>query len=399
MNETQSAEERFLSRVSSSLGRGELLGVTFSSPRGGDVLRIKGTPRVISGTVVLQMEEQCTEGRVRHTNLSEGNLSETFSYYFSVFRNASVRTSGGGSGSLLISKNGKATYTEDARMKNATPTVSPVFSPDVPLPANDREKNRLLRGDEPFLIALGISDKDGRVHDKKQPKFRQICRFSEQVRDILKYLPPEGTIRVADLCSGKSYLSFAVYHCLTVLWHRKVEMTCVDLKESVMRECANIARSIGFTGMTFLARNIDEYNPAEHPHLVVSLHACDTATDIVLHYAASHGADVILSTPCCHRALSREISCEALSFVTSYGILRDKLCTAATDGLRLLYLQASGYKTDAIELIDPEDTPKNVLLRAVRQKTFRADSAEAEKARGVYRDAFRYLTGKETDLF
>ena len=398
MTEQKSPAAQFLQRTASLFESGELIGVTLSSPRSGEVLLVKGTPRVISGKAVLQMEEQCTEGRVRHANLSAGDLSEAFDAYFAVFRNASVRSRSGGCGSLLISKSGKATYTEDARLKNA-PARGAGFSPDVPLTANDREKNRLLSGSEPFLIALGISDKDGRVHDKKQAKFRQICRFAEQVRDVLKYLPAEGTIRVADLCSGKSYLSFAVYHCLTVLWHREVEMTCVDLKESVMRECAEIASSVGFTGMTFLARNIDDYNPAEHPHLVVSLHACDTATDIVLRYAASHGADVILSTPCCHRALSREIDCEALSFVTSYGILRDKLCTAATDGLRLLYLQAAGYRTDAIELIDPEDTPKNVLLRAVRQKSFRPNSPEAERTRGAYRDAYRFLTGKETDLF
>ena len=398
MNEQKLPAAQFLHRTASLFESGELIGVTLSSPRNGEILRVKGTPRVISGKTVLQIEEQCTEGRVRHANLSPEGLSEAFDAYLSVFRNASVRSRSGGCGSLLISKNGKATYTEDARLKNA-PTRGSGFSPDVPLTANDREKNRLLSGSEPFLIALGISDKDGRVHDKKQAKFRQICRFAEQVRDVLKYLPAEGTIRVADLCSGKSYLSFAVYHCLTVLWHREVEMTCVDLKESVMRECAEIAASVGFTGMTFLARNIDDYNPAEHPHLVVSLHACDTATDIVLRYASSHGADVILSTPCCHRALSREIDCAPLAFMTSYGILRDKLCTAATDGLRLLYLQAAGYRTDAIELIDPEDTPKNVLLRAVRRKSFRPDSAEAERARVAYRDAYRFLTGKETDLF
>lgn len=398
MSVQQSGSALFVDRVSSFLSRGELLGVTFSSPRGGEVLRVKGTPRLVSGSTVLQIEEQCTEGRVRHRNLSQDELPEAFDAYLSVFRNAAVRHSSGGSGSLMISKNGRETYTEDARLRNF-PSKGTAFSPELPLPSNDREKNRLLRGDEPFLIALGISDKDGRVHDKKQAKFRQICRFAEQVRDIMKYLPAEGTIRVADLCSGKSYLSFAVYHCLTVLWHRDVEMTCVDLKDSVMRECAAIASTVGFDGMTFLSRNIDEYNPAEHPHLVVSLHACDTATDIVLRYAASHGAGVILSTPCCHRALSREINCEPLAFVNSYGILRDKFCTAATDGLRLLYLQASGYRTDAIELIDPEDTPKNVLLRAIRQKTFRTDSAEAEKARSDYRDAYRFLTGKETDLF
>ena len=398
MNEQKNGMVLFLDRVSSSLVRGELLGVTLSSPRNGEIMRVKGTPRVVSGKTVLQMEEQCTEGRVRHANLSETELTDEFNAYFTVFRNATVRTSGGGSGSLLISRSGKSTYTEDARMKNAS-VRGTGFSPDVPLSANDREKNRLLSGSEPFLIALGISDKDGRVHDKKQAKFRQICRFAEQVRDVLKYLPADGTIRVADLCSGKSYLSFAVYHCLTVLWHREVEMTCVDLKESVMRECAEIAASVGFIGMTFLARNIDEYNPAEHPHLVVSLHACDTATDIVLRYAATHGADVILSTPCCHRALSREIDCAPLSFITSYGILNDKLCTAATDGLRLQYLRAEGYRTDAIELIDPGDTPKNVLLRAIRQKSFRPDSPEAERARAAYRDAYRFLTGKETDLY
>jgi len=388
------AEVRFLKRLEECLRCASLFAVVFSAPKEGDVLKIRGSVKSVSGQTVLQLEYQCTEGRVRHENISKDLLGEKITPLFGIFKNAVIRHKNGGTGNLLHSKNGKATYTEDNRLREisaADPSSALTYAAET----NNREKERMLTGAEMFLRELGIADANGRVRDKRQAKFRQICRFCEQIRDIMKVLPQEGVIRVADLCSGKSYLSFAVYYCLTELYHREVEMTCVDLKKSVMDECREIAERIGFSGMHFLSMNIDHYNPSENPHLVISLHACDIATDIVLRYAAEHSADVILSTPCCHRDLSRRIQCESLSFITDSPILRDKFSTAATDALRLLYLQAHGYKTDAIELIDPDDTPKNVLLRGIRNKRFSAVSKEAEAKRKAYAVAYRFLTGED----
>lgn len=204
----------------------------------------------------------------------------------------------------------------------------------------EKEKNYILDGSEDFLIHLGISDKSGRVHDKKQAKFRQINRFLEHVGDMMKHLPKDGVLRVADLCCGKSYLSFAVCYYLTRVLHREIIIDCVDLKESVMDFCRDIAEKCGFSEMTFTAGDVSKYSPDTAPDLVISLHACDTATDIVLERAAVLGASAVLATPCCHRSLSRALDCGELDFIARNSVLKSKFCDAATDALRILRLEA-----------------------------------------------------------
>jgi len=172
-------------------------------------------------------------------------------------------------------------------------------------------------------------------------------------------------------------------------------MVCIDLKQSVIDDCAAVANKLGYNGMHFICADISKYVPENKPDLVVSLHACDTATDVVLDFAAKWRADVILSTPCCHHELNRTMKCSDLDFIAEHSILKQKFCDAATDSLRLLRLNASGYSTDAIELIDPEETPKNVLIRAVRRKNFDFKSKEATALRDRYERAYRYLTGAE----
>lgn len=213
--------------------------------------------------------------------------------------------------------------------------------PRVTVGGVDRKKARILSGEEPFLRLLGISDASGRVHDKKQAKFRQINRFLELIRDCLPALPAEGSLRICDLCCGKSYLSFAVYHYFTNILGREVLMTGVDLKPDVMELCNRTARTLGFTGLTFLCGDVSRYEAEKPVHLVMSLHACDVATDYVLSRAVAWEADVILSTPCCHHELNRELDCEPLIFLSDYSMLRQKFCDAATDALRLKYLEAN----------------------------------------------------------
>lgn len=257
---------------------------------------------------------------------------------------------------------------------------------------NNRHKKYILDGSEPFLQLLGVSDKNGRVYDKRQSKFRQINRFLELVRDVEDKLCGKE-LRICDLCCGKSYLSFAVYHYFANVRGIKVSMTGVDLKSDVVKNCSDAAKALGFDGLEFVCADIREYISEVKPSLVISLHACDVATDIVLEKAAEWKADVILSTPCCHHELNGAINCEALSFITDYSMLRQKLCDAATDALRLKRLEAHGYSTVALELIDPEETPKNVMLRAVRKKNFDVDSPEAKRAMREYLDAKSFLCG------
>ncbi len=225
-----------------------------------------------------------------------------------------------------------------------------------------------------FLRELGISDANGRIHDKKQAKFRQINRFLEIVRDVEDKLPTDCPAVIYDLCCGKSYLTFAVYYYFAVIKKRSIRMYGVDLKADVIEYCNAVAKRQGFEHLKFVSGNINEYVPPEHPDMVISLHACDIATDIVLANAIKWGAGIILSTPCCHHEMSKQLSEKAsdatlkgdLAFILDHPILKQKLCDAATDALRVKRLESVGYSVTTLELIDPDDTPKNLMIRATK---------------------------------
>lgn len=278
-------------------------------------------------------------------------------------------------------KNGKKGYVllggDKLLRKLKSDADKPSF--EVAIESLDREKNRILKGDEPFLISLGISDKNGRVHDKKQPKFRQINKFLEYLEDVYRELDEKKELVIYDLCCGKSYLSFAVYHYLTVTKQRKVYLLGIDLKKDVMDFCNVKANELGFSDMHFITDDITNTPKNATPDMVISLHACDIATDIVLNTAVDLGARVILSTPCCHRELSTKISAPELKFVTKYPKLRRSLCDSLTDALRLARLEVFGYEVNATELVDPDDTPKNTLIRAVKRRDKTRDTEEYDK--------------------
>ncbi len=263
---------------------------------------------------------------------------------------------------------------------------------------NNRSKNYILSGNEPFLRHLAISDQNGRIHDKKQAKFRQINRFLELVRDCLPSLPKEGTLRICDLCCGKSYLSFAVYHYFVNMLGRTVRMTGVDLKPDVVEHCNAVASALGFDGLEFLCGDVSAYDAGEKVHLVVSLHACDVATDLVLERAVAWETDVILSTPCCHHELNHNIDCAPLAFITQHSMLRQKLCDAATDALRLKFLESKGYTVCALELIDPDETPKNIMLRGLRRHDFDPTSDTAAALLAEYNEIRSFLTGGKDNV-
>ncbi len=235
--------------------------------------------------------------------------------------------------------------------------------------ANGQDKQKHYKitpeTDGEFLYLLGITDKDGRIHDKKQAKFRQINKFIEQIETVSEYLPKDE-ITVCDLCCGKSYLTFAVYRYFTHHKGMKVKMYGIDLKKDVIDFCRQTADKLGYNGMRFECGDVSKFTPPQKPDLVISLHACDVATDFAIAGAVKNGAKVILSTPCCQHEINSQMKCEALSFICDHSILKQKLSTAATDALRALMLEIYGYKVTVCELIDPEETPKNVIIRAVK---------------------------------
>ena len=359
----------------------------FSKPYDKLTVKTVATVKKIGGETVLQLERFTKDNKALHINLtlSSDSFLNDLVEFASGYMQINVITSAGDA-EYRCSKSGNSTVIGADKLRSALENAEA----RTESASNNKQKDYILKGDEPFLRLLEISDKNGRIHDKKQAKFRQINRFLEHIRDVLKYLP-EGDIRICDLCCGKSYLSFAVYHYFANVLGRRVSMTGVDLKRDVIEYCSDVAAKLGFNGLEFICGDIKKYETDKLPDLVISLHACDIATDIVLEKAAEWGAPVILSTPCCHHELNHKLDCPELSFIAKYSMLRQKLCDAATDAMRLKRLEAFGYTTDALELIDPEDTPKNIMLRAIKKKSVSKESMDG--AWEEYLGIRRFLMG------
>lgn len=351
------------------------------------------TARLISKKEALQAESFHKDNKATHKNYFIDSLDEkALADVLSEFKQINLITEVGEC-ELRISASGKHTLLGDKKLEAAL--AASTVNDKATIVENDRKKSHILSGSEPFLKRLGVSDENGRVFDKKRSKFNQINRFLEIIRDCEDKLPNDS-IRICDLCCGKSYLSFAAYHYFANVRGMSVSMTGVDLKPDVIEECSKIAKDLGFNGLEFIQGDINLYSPEVLPSLVISLHACDTATDAVLQNASKWKADVILSTPCCHHELNHVINCPELEFITRHSMLRQKLCDAATDALRLLRLESEGYVTSTIELIDPNETPKNIMLRAIRNKKYNANSKEASDARERYIKAKSFLCGEES---
>ena len=357
--------EEFISLISLAAQSGALTKLVFSRPRKSEEKRVVGRLAEHRGRRLLALEFALPGDTVRHKNLALSDIAAELTPLAEEYMQINLLTKAGDA-ERMVSKAGKETLLGKDKLLRALSGESVGF--ETAIASLDNKKNYILSGAEDFLISLGVSDKTGRVHDKKQGKYRQINRFLEHIEGIYPNLPADGRLLVYDLCCGKSYLSFAVYHYLTAIKGREVEMLGIDLKRDVIRWCETEAERLGYRGMRFVCDDIKNLPDDRRPDLVVSLHACDIATDIVINRAIELGAGVILSTPCCHRYLNDKINMPALAFVTRFPHLSNKLCEALTDAIRLARLEAAGYKVSAPELTDPDDTPKNTLLRAVKAK-------------------------------
>ena len=367
-------KELFVEAVSSALQREIIKKLVFSRPISSEVSKISGRLVAHRGQRMLVLEYSLPGNTVSHKNVAESAVEATLAELLDGYMQANLITTLGDV-EWKISKNGKEALLGADKLKNKLLGDSAAF--EKAIKALDNKKNYILDGTEDFLTALGISDKNGRVHDKKQGKFRQINRFLEVIEDVYRELPKDGDLTVYDLCCGKSYLSFAVYYYLTVKKARSVKMLGIDLKRDCINWCASVASSLGYSGMTFVTDDVKNTPMGVVPDMVISLHACDIATDIVINRAIELGAKVILSTPCCHRNLTDRIVAKELDFVCEYPHLKNKLAEALTDAIRAARLEANGYNVAAIELVDPDDTPKNTLLRAVKKA--KKDSEHAQK--------------------
>ena len=260
---------------------------------------------------------------------------------------------------VLVSKKGRVTVKKKALACERK---------EIDLSHNRKKRYILEEGvPVPFLLDLGVMTQEGKVVHSRFDKFRQINRFLEFIEDILPELDKERELTIIDFGCGKSYLTFAMYYYLHECKGYDIRIIGLDLKKDVIRHCSELGRKYGYVMLTFLEGDIAGYTGVEHVDMVVTLHACDTATDYALAKAVSWGAKVILSVPCCQHELNGQMESDVLKPVFKYGLIKERMAALVTDGLRAEYLECAGYDTQILEFIDMAHTPKNILIRGVRR--------------------------------
>ena len=251
------------------------------------------------------------------------------------------------------------------------------LEPEASMSHNRKKQYVLEEGTAvPFLTDLGVMTQEGKVVHARFDKFRQINRFLEFVEDILPELPKDREVTILDFGCGKSYLTFAMYYYLHELKGYDIRIIGLDLKKDVIRHCNELSEKYGYKKLHFLEGNIADYTGVDAVDMVVTLHACDTATDFALAKAVGWNAKVILSVPCCQHELNRQIKNDVLAPVFEYGLIKERMAALITDAIRAQYLEREGYRTQILEFIDMEHTPKNILIRAVKTGK-RKDNQEA----------------------
>lgn len=361
----------------------EILNIDFirgiiSNPRDKTgIIKIKVRPLEKKGELFFQLES-FTKTQAFHENLTGEDACRKIAGYMEQFRQMQFETVREEC-TVLVSKKGKVTIRRRRRQKEAQPADR----------SHNRKKRYIMEEGKPvpFLKDLGVMTEDGKIVRTKTDKFRQINRFLEFIEDILPRLERGRELTILDFGCGKSYLTFAMYHYLHELRGYDIRIIGLDLKKDVIDHCGKLADKYGYDKLTFLVGDIADYDGVDRVDMVVTLHACDTATDYALAKAVGWGAEVILSVPCCQHELNARFGggsgtergeCAAdLAPVMDYGLLRERFAALATDGLRAKYLEREGYETQVLEFIDMEHTPKNILIRAV--KTGRKNQRAAEE--------------------
>ncbi len=350
----------FLDLLRESLARDACWGVVLSQPcRGGTFAdcpsKLTVRPIELSGSRCFQLAERRGKQEFHQNLAAEELLIRITSEFGERFEQADLFTPDADYSARVI-RQGVARVTCRKPSKSA------------PALTHDRGKQYLIPEGRPcpFLAEIGVMTPSGQVKAAKQAKFRQVNRFLEFVDDVLPELPPNRLIRVIDFGCGKSYLTFAMHYLLTKLRGREVEIIGLDLKAEVVADCQRIAEKLDCRGLRFEVGDIAGYAAVGPVDLSVSLHACDTATDAALAQAVRWKAKVILAVPCCQHEVFGLLTDDSLPGLLRHGILKERFAALATDALRAALLEAVGYRTQVIEFIDLEHTPKNLLLRAIR---------------------------------
>lgn len=385
------AEKSELQKIIQTLWSSKLYKIILSNPTGEGAYRKIVLNRQKKGW----QAEQYTEKQVFHENLPEGKVQD----YLMENMSGAFRQCGAWDGTfehtVRISKKGKVT----GMKKRTAQTEAPKAKTE-----NDRKKNYLLEEGTviPPLVDMGIFTAEGKVVRSMYDKYRQINRFVELIDDEIDALPKDQTIRIIDFGCGKSYLTFILYYYLVELKKRDVEITGLDLKADVIAHCNKAAEKYGYDKLHFQVGDIGGYETEEQIDMVISLHACDTATDYALYHAIRWKAKLIFSVPCCQHELNKQMKSDNLSILTRYGIVKERTAALMTDAIRGNLLTESGYRTQLLEFVDLSHTPKNLLIRAVRsmipasaKKQARAEVDAIEKEFGLQLTLDTLLHGKE----
>lgn len=337
----------------------KLYQISVGGPRNKDGdIRLKLRPVMIKTEIYFQLES-FRGNQVFHENLTAGEAAEKVGKALvSSFRQMDVETMDY-QAVVLVSKKGKITIKKKSCARKEGRELS-----------HNRAKKYILEEGRPvaFLKDLGVQTEDGQIIKSRYDKFRQINRFLEFIEDIMPILPKDRCVRIIDFGCGKSYLTFAMYYYLHELCGLDIRITGLDLKKEVIQNCRKLAEQYGYTGLEFMQGDIADYTGEEKVDMVVTLHACDTATDYALYKAICWDAGVILSVPCCQHEMNRQIQCEALRPALKYGLVKERMSALLTDALRGNLLEEAGYDTQLLEFISLEHTPKNILIRAVKRE-------------------------------
>ena len=397
-----------------------LISVTFSKPTS-SVLQNLGKPykriKIKTGSSSSGASfyaEFFTDTQVFHKTFSKEELDSFIEQNAGINFKSCIKKFSDKEVTLLANKKGKITVLEK-KLSPAKMNYLPALSSQDSLLKNNLTHNRIKNyiipegTPVPFLIRLGVMTPEGKIVNSKYDKFKQINRFLEYINDILPSVLEQKKcedypLQIADFGCGKSYLTFAVHYYLTQIKKIDCKIIGLDLKEDVIEYCNSLAKEFDCSGLIFKTGDISKYSDSEkehNPDTVITLHACDTATDYALKYAVLKNAKAILSVPCCQHEINMQLEqnkrelentdAEIFKPLLKYGLIRERVSALITDSLRAEYLESAGYKVDVMEFIDMSHTPKNILLRAVRknQKKDAGDKTDVNQNKPVLIDALK----------
>jgi trans-aconitate methyltransferase len=316
-------------------------------------LRVTIRPLTAKGQIVFQFTEEYANRAVHKNYTPKAASAEIAKWLSETYAEAHFFTPSSDD-HWIKGKNG--TW----KCKSKAATLKP------PSLVHNREKNYLIDPSAPFWIKLGVADEKGKIRPSMQAKFRQVSKFLEIADDVIQQLPSKAVLEIVDFGCGKSYLTFALTEYLRQIGKR-AHITGIDLKEDVVSELNRLAKSMEFDELSFVAGNIRDHAIDIEPDLVISLHACDIATDYLLAKAIRHQAKAILAVPCCQHEVFKQVEHASLQPLLKHGILKERFSALVTDAVRASMLEQMGYQTQILEFIDSEHTPKNLLIRAIKK--------------------------------